>query len=140
MRFRRRPRRPPRGEYPPSFTHAWIRQTLPSASPAEAQALLHRVRSRGWSEAEVAERILPYMPPASSDPAISVPAQVSAEWLDRRLPAMDRGQIRLVVDELERRGWPPTEVAETVLPHLLPKLPTADAEAILTGLGELADG
>ncbi len=50
-------------EYPPSFTRAWIRRTLPTASPAEARALLENMRRRGWTEAEVAERILPYMPP-----------------------------------------------------------------------------
>ena len=147
MRFRRRSTRPPRGEYPPSFTHAWIRRTLPTASPAEARALLDTMRGRGWTEAEVAERILPYMPassgPAGDSPqaggvgAISVPAQASTTWLDRHLPPMDRGQIRLVVGELERRGWQPTEVAVAVLPHLLPKLPRADANAILGGLREL---
>ncbi len=105
------------------------------------------MRSRGWTEAEVAERILPYMPPLS-EPAgaglpageargVSVPDEVSTAWLDRHLPAMDRGQIRLVVEELERRGWPPTQLAVEVLPHLLPKLPPADANAILTGLREL---
>ncbi len=50
---------------------------------------------------------------------------------------MDRGQIRLVVEELEGRGWAATEVAVAVLPHLLPKLPPADADAILAGLREL---
>lgn len=106
------------------------------------------MRGRGWTEAEVAERILPYMPPtppaaASGDArsggerAISLPARVSTAWLDRHLPAMDRGQIRLVVEELERRGWPTPEVAVAVLPHLLPKLPPADANAILAGLREL---
>ncbi len=102
------------------------------------------MRSRGWTEAEVAERILPYMPAAARGDGrtgpgrtISVPAQVSSEWLDRRLPALDRKEIRLVVEELEGRGWPATEVALTVLPHLLPKLPPADASAILRGLREL---
>jgi len=96
----------------------------------------------------VAERILPFMPsappaPASGDPRVGdpepipVPAQVSTAWLDRHLPAMDRGQVRLVVEELERRGWPATELAVAVLPHLLPKLGPADASAILAGLMEL---
>ena len=148
VRFRSRRSRPPRGEYPPSFTHAWIRRTLPTASPSEARALLHTVRRRGWTEADVAERILPFMPSAppaqaSGEPrvgepeAIPVPAQVSTAWLDRHLPAMDRGQARLVVEELERRGWPATELAVAVLPHLLPKLGPADASAILAGLMEL---
>ncbi len=145
MRFRRRPKRPPPGEFPPSFTHGWIRRTLPSASPAEARALLQRMRDRGWTEAEVAERILPYMPraPASGHtgagerPAIALPARVSTAWLDRQLPAMERGQIGCVVEVLERRGWPASDLAMAVLPHLLPKLPAADANAILAGLGEL---
>ncbi len=148
MKFRRRRSRPAPGEYPDSFTQAWIRQTLPTASPAEARALLQTMRGRGWTEAEVAERILPYMPPvpptrasgdgrAAETPAVSVPAQVSIAWLDRRLPAMDRGEIQLVVEELERLGWPATEVAIAVLPHLLPKLPPEDVKAILAGLSEL---
>ncbi len=106
------------------------------------------MRARGWTEAEVAERILPYMPRtrpgaasgevrAGAEQQISVPTRVSTSWLDRHLPAMDRGQIRLVVEELERRGWPATELAVAVLPHLLPKLPRADADAILAGLKEL---
>ncbi|MDQ3587027.1 MAG: hypothetical protein M3375_01555 [Actinomycetota bacterium] len=106
------------------------------------------MRRRGWTEAEVAERILPYMPrtppPAASGGvragggrAISVPPRVSTAWLDSHLPAMDRGQIRLVVDELEGRGWPAAELALAVLPHLLPKLPPEDAKAILAGLREL---
>lgn len=143
---RRRSSRPPPGEYPPSFTHAWIRRTLPTASAREAQGLLQRMRDRGWTEAEIAERILPYMPrippSAASDEApggggIPVPADVSTDWLDRHLPAMDREQIRLVVEELERRGWPTTKVTFTVLPHLLPKLPPEDAKAILTELEAL---
>lgn len=108
------------------------------------------MRDRGWTEAEVAERILPYMPRTPSPPAsthddpqpggeraISVPADVSTAWLDHHLPFMDRGQIRLVVEELERRGWPATKLTLAVLPHLLPKLPPADANAILTELEAL---
>lgn len=121
---------------------------LPTASAREAQGLLLRMRERGWTEAEIAERILPYMPrvppTAAHDEAlggegraISVPAEVSTDWLDRHLPAMDREQIRLVVEELERRGWPTTKVTFAVLPHLVPKLPPADAKAILAELSAL---
>ncbi len=96
----------------------------------------------------MAERILPYMPPnpptapggdvsTRGEPGISLPARVSTAWLDRELPAMDRRQLRLVVEELERRGWPAGELAVAVLPHLLPKLPPADAKAVLEGLREL---
>ncbi len=148
MRFCPRRRRPPPGEYPPSFTHAWIRRTLPSASAAEAGALLNTMRGRGWTDAEIADRILPFMPPGTATPAsgdaqpgglweVSVPARVSTAWLDRHLPAMDREQIRFVVEELERRGWASTDLAVAVLPHLLPKLSPADADAILAGLREL---
>lgn len=147
MRFRRRRSRQ-HGEYPPSFTHAWLARTLPSTSAAEARGVLQRMRDRGWTEAEIAERILPYLPPMPPAPAgeegpagagraTSVPAGVSTAWLDVHLPAMDREQIRLVVEELERRGWSTTEVTVAVLPHLLPKLPSADATAILAGLREL---
>lgn len=109
------------------------------------------MRARGWTEAEVAERIMPFMPPGTAEPAgeaasaggeaarpaISVPRRVSTQWLDRRLGAMEVEEIRVVVDELERRGWPPTELAAAILPHLLPKLSPADARAILKGLKEL---
>lgn len=106
------------------------------------------MRRKGWTEEEVAQRILPFMPPLTPTPeggeaeavgprAVSVPPRVSTRWLDRHLPAMDRTQIRLVVEELERRGWPPTDLAVAVLPHLLPKLPHEDADAILAGLKEL---
>ncbi len=105
------------------------------------------MRDRGWTEAEVAERILPFMPmgspgpvsgtEADGDPAFSVPARVSIAWLDRQLPTMERREIGLLVEELERRGWAATELATAVLPHLLPKLPPADANAILAGLGDL---
>lgn len=109
---------------------------------------MQTMRRRGWTEAEVAERILPYMPPmpptVPGDPArgggeetIALPARVSTAWLDGHLPAMDRRQLRLVVEELERRGWSAGELAMTVLPHLLPQVPPADAEAILEGLREL---
>jgi len=126
---------------------AWFRQTLPSASPVEARAVLERMRRKGWTEAEIAEQILPYMPRARPGQAgsvaraggagISVPARVSNAWLDQQLPAMDREQIRFVVEELEQRGWPATKVAVAVLPHLLPKLPAEDADAILAGLKRL---
>jgi len=149
MRLGRRPKKLEPGEYPPTFTHGWLRLVLPSASPAEARSILEGMRRQGWTEAEVAQRLLPFMPPgalaspeggkaaAVAPPAVAVPPRVSTKWLDGHLPAMDRTQIRLVVEELERREWPPTDLAVAVLPHLLPKLPTEDADAILTGLGDL---
>ena len=144
----KRDTRPPPGEFPPSFTRGWLRLALPSASPAEARAALERLRQLGWTEEEVAEQILPFMPrprPGRKEsearvvepPAVSVPARVSTTWLDEQLPAMDRQQIRLVVEELEQRGWPPTRLAVAVLPHLLPKLPAEDVDAILAGLKQL---
>lgn len=146
MRFSRRSKRPPRGEFPPSFTQAWIRGTLPTASPAEARGVVEYMRRKGWTEEEVAELILPYMPraarspghaPAAASSGFSIPPRVSTAWLDQNLPAMDREEIRLVVDELERRGWSVPDAALAVLPHLLPKLPAEGAEAILAGLKEL---
>jgi len=149
MRLGRRRKKLEPGEYPPSFTQGWLRLVLPSATPAEARAILEGMRGKGWTEAEVAQRLLPFMPPgalASPErgqeptpdlPEVMVPAGVSATWLDRHFPTMDRTQIRLVVEELERRGWPPTDLAVAVLPHLLPKLPPEDADAILAGLAQL---
>jgi hypothetical protein len=68
---------------------------------------------------------------------LSLPADVTRPWLAQHLPALDRYQLRLVVDELERRGWPTGTVATIVLPHLLPKLPADDARAIVAGLADL---
>lgn len=107
------------------------------------------MRARGWTEAEVAERILPFMPPTAASagsgedassggtPAVSLPGRVSTAWLDRHLPPMGREEMSAVVEELERRGWAAGDLAVAVLPHLLPKLPPADANAILAGLTEL---
>ncbi len=141
--FRRRQKRPPPGEYPASFERAFFRQTLPTTPPGEARAILAHLRGKGWSEERIAEQILPYLPPPGSPLArdapaqIDVPAEVSTAWLDRHLPTMEPDQIRLVVDELERRGWPAADAAVAVLPHLLPKLPEQDADAILAGLEEI---
>jgi hypothetical protein len=148
MRFgrSRKSNRPPAGEYPRQFTEQFMQRTLPTTSPLEAQSAIAHLRTKGWTEEELAQKILPYMPrpgsfaatPGAATPAgPAVPAQISRDWLDRHLPAMDRGQIRLVVDELERRGWSPGQAAVAVLPHLLPKLPPEDAQAILAGLREL---
>lgn len=136
------------GEYPESFVQAWMAQTLPTTTPAEADSAVRHLRSKGWSEQQLAELILPYMPREERSPAalraraveqppIELPPVVSTDWLDARLPALDRGQIRLVVDELERRGWPPGTVALAVLPHLLPKLPAEDAQGVVAGLARL---
>jgi hypothetical protein len=139
MRFgRRKEGRPPPGDYPKQFTEAFMRETLPTTSPAEAQAGVNHLRTKGWTEEELARKILPYMPrrPGGSV-AVAMPDPVPHLWLARELPAMDRAQLRDVVDELERRGWPAAKAATTVLPHLLPKLTPADAHAILTGLRDL---
>ncbi len=144
--LRRRKKRVP-GEYPESFTRAWVQMTLPSASQAEAQSTLRHLRGKGWSEEKLARHILPYMPvedPTKLDAnihgppeAVWVPAQVSAAWFDQRLPDMSPAEIRMVVEELERRGWSPAQTAVAVLPHLLPKLPEDDARAIVAGLERL---
>ena len=148
MRWRRRaePKRGPR-EYPENFVKGWMALTLPSTSPAEAEAAVDHLRSKGWTEQQLAEFILPYMPrerpvtdpgvQARAAPRSPLPTYVTTAWLDEHLPAMDRRQLRLVVDELEHRGWSSARVAVAVLPHLLPKLPAEDARAVLAGLAEL---
>ena len=154
MRFgRRKPRRVP-GEYPDSFVKGWMALTLPTTTPTEAASAVRHLRSKGWTEEKLAEFIYPYMPrewdlppihrslpradgAADEPPAVSLPRDITTDWLDHHLPAMDRRQLRRVVDELERRGWPTGRVAMAVLPHLLPKLPREDAQAILAGLAEL---
>lgn len=179
-RLRPKPKRVP-GEYPERFVKAWMATTLPTTTPAEAASAVAHLQSKGWTEEQVAEFILPYMPPdagppastdaggapipgvrggrvvtwapdeppvapspgetplsaPSDDPSLALPPDVTRSWLDEHLPQMDRRQLRLVVDELERRGWPPGAVAMTVLPHLLPTLPAADRRAVVAGLAEL---
>lgn len=71
------------------------------------------------------------------EPSVTLPPDVTRPWLDEHLAQMDRRQLRSVVDELERRGWPPGEVAMAVLPHLMPLLPSEDRRAIVAGLSEL---
>lgn len=148
MRFLPSRKRRLPGEYPESFTRAFVRQTLPTASPREARSTVAHLRRKGWSEDKLAQYVLPYMPRdegtaqpqtvAGGGPeAVSVPARVTSDWLDQQLPAMPPRQIRLVVEELERRGWSAREAAVAVLPHLLAKLPPDDAQAILAGLREL---
>lgn len=138
----------PRGEYPESFTRAWVQATLPSAGAAEARRTVEHLRGKGWSDEKLAEFVLPYMPrdprPGMLGPAtgagsaeVTVPAHVSQAWLDRHLPDMDPRRMRHVVDELERRGWTVADAAVAVLPHLLPKLRDEDARAILDGLPRL---
>ncbi len=141
--FRRRQKRPPPGEFPASFTASFLRQTLPTASPAEARAAVDHLRQKGWTEEQLAEQILPYMPrprpprPRDASGPFYVPAGVSTAWLDRYLPAMDAAGIRRVVDELERRGWSSAHAAVAVLPHLLPKLSSEEVDAILAGLVDI---
>ena len=140
--FRRRHKRPPRGEFPPGFTASFFRQTLPTTSPAEARAAVDHLRGKGWTEEQIAEQILPYMPrprPARESDGFPfyVPAGVSRAWLDQHLPRMDAAGIRRVVDELERRGWSSADAAVAVLPHLLPKLPPEQVDAVLAGLREI---
>ncbi len=67
------------------------------------------MRDRGWTEAEVAERILPYMPRIP-------PAPVSSDT--------EPGEMR-AISALAR------------VSAVLPKLPPADANALLAGLREL---
>lgn len=139
MRFRREKKRE-RGEFPPGFVESFMRQTLPTATPAEARRSVEHLRSKGWSEEELREKILPFMPrqPRPIPPGtISPPPHVSRVWLDQNLPRMERSDIERIVHELEGRGWPTMKIAMAVLPHLLPKLPREDADAIVAGMREI---
>ena len=146
--LRRKPKRVP-GEYPERFTRAFVQQTLPTATPREAQSTINHLRSKGWSEQKLAQYVLPYMPPPgtpddmavypaapapSEPPPVPVPEVVTQLWIDQQLPALTPRQITHVVEELEQRGWTPREVAIVALPHLLPKLPKEDQQSLLAGL------
>lgn len=179
MRWRRRAKPAPApGEYPESFVKGFMARTLGSTTPTEAASAVRHLRTKGWTEEQLAEFILPYMPrgtpapaqtqtrtpaaPAQTPPStppeappdrmptepataappdrageLSLPPEVTRPWLDQHLPALDRYQLRRVVDELEHRGWPSGRVALVVLPHLLPKLTGDDARAIVAGLADL---
>ncbi len=147
-----RKRKPVPGEYPETFVKGWMARTLPTTSPEEAASAVRHLRGQGWSEKKLAEFILPYMPVPARSPtapapasgaaqertaAITVPQEVTTGWLDHNLPAMDLGQLRSVLQELERRGWPPGSAAMAILPHLLPKLGAGEARAIRSGLKDL---
>ena len=148
MRWRRRatPERDP-DEYPESFVKGWMAGTLPSTTPSEAASAVRHLRGKGWTEEQLAEFILPYMPRDSGPvahmeqseaaQATMLPWGVTTAWLDEHLPALDRDQLGAVVDELERRGWRSGTVAMTVLPHLLPQLAAEDARAVVAGLAGL---
>ena len=148
MKFLRRHKRLGPGEFPEHVTRAFVRQTLPSATQAEAKRTMEHLRSQGWSEAKLTQ-FLPYMPidhgppppqmvpEGHVPPPVSVPADVTPDSLDQQLRTMNRQQIRQVVEQLEDRGWSAKEVAVAVLPHLLPQLPPQDADAILANLHEL---
>ena len=141
-RKKKRYERLPPGEYPESFKRAWIQQTLPSTHPAEARRTIEYLRSQGWDDDTLARDILPFMPvdwtkvaPNVAPPP--VPPRASPGWFDANLPSMSADEIRLVVRELESRGWPARDTALTILPHLLPKLSASEADAILAGLSDL---
>ena len=146
MRWRRSKRKRICGDYPDSFVRRWMAHTLPSATPAEAASAVGHLRSTGWTAQQLAESILPYLPrdtwPPAAGPedradATRLPPNVTSAWLQQHLPSLDRRELRCVVDELERRGWPSGAVAAAVLPHLLPKLSAEDARAVVAGLAEL---
>lgn len=139
MRFRRRRKRLAPGEFPEHVTRAFVQRTMPSATPSEARRTVEHLRAAGWSEQQLADQVLPFMPPeaVTAAGAVALPDPVSRQWLEHELPAMSPRQLRLVVEELERRGWSPARAALAVLPHLLPKLAPDDARAIVADLPRL---
>lgn len=141
MRFRRRRKRPAPGEFSEHVTRAYVRQTLPSATPAEARRTVEHLRGKGWDDEKLSQYVLPYMPrgasPVQPGEPVYVPVPVSRQWLNEELPTFDREQIQHVVEELERRGWSARDVAVAVLPHLLRKLPDDDALAVLAAAKRL---
>lgn len=50
-------------QLPPRVTQRWIEITAPTVSPEAVGPFLHALRTRGWSEIELRERVLPHLPP-----------------------------------------------------------------------------
>jgi hypothetical protein len=46
---------------PHRFTDAWIKKNVPRMSPSHVQYVIRDMRKRGWSDAEIARRVYPYV-------------------------------------------------------------------------------
>jgi hypothetical protein len=46
---------------PHRFTDAWIKETVPGLSNGEVAYVVEDMRKRGWTEAELARRVYPYV-------------------------------------------------------------------------------
>jgi hypothetical protein len=65
---RPKPSPPPIGDdgsmhLPPRVTQRWIEAVAPALTPDALRPFLQALRVRGWNEAELRERVLPYLPP-----------------------------------------------------------------------------
>jgi hypothetical protein len=53
---------PPAFRPPGRFTHTWLEAHVPALHPGQIPMLLAELRSRGWDEAKIAQRVQPLLP------------------------------------------------------------------------------
>ena len=57
---------PPALQMPSRFTANWIAGNVPALHPGQVPALTHELKRRGWSDSDIHERVMPYMPDYAS--------------------------------------------------------------------------
>jgi hypothetical protein len=53
---------PPPLQLPGRFTHTWITQHAPHLHPGQVPVLIAELRRRGWTDPDIDQRVMPYMP------------------------------------------------------------------------------
>jgi hypothetical protein len=53
---------PPPLPVPTRFTQTWIQDNVPLLHPGQIPTLLSELRSRGWNDSKIDQRVRPYLP------------------------------------------------------------------------------
>jgi hypothetical protein len=53
---------PPPLQLPGRFTQTWITQHVPHLHPGQVPVLIAELRRRGWTDPDIDQRVMPYMP------------------------------------------------------------------------------
>ena len=53
---------PPPLQFPGRFTQNWIAEHAPNLHPGQVPVLLTELRRRGWTETDIEQRFVPYLP------------------------------------------------------------------------------